>query len=219
MALLTDKDRVAVEQQFTDHLTLPVKLVFFTEQDNCLYCDEIQGLLEELAALSPLLSVEVHDFEQEAGLAAQFGIDKTPAFSVQSTGQEGAADRDYGIRFYGIPSGYEFISLLEAIKLVGSGRVSLSKATLDKLASLQQPLHLQVFVTPTCPYCPQAVVLAHQLAFASGKVTADMVEAMEFPELSDKYSVMGVPRTVINETTFVEGAVPEALLISRLPHN
>jgi glutaredoxin-like protein len=182
-----------------------------------MYCRETRQILEELAELSPLVSIEVYDFERDEVLAAQYGVDKIPATLVQRAGLDGAADTDYGIRFYGIPSGYEFVSLLEAIKLVGGGQLSLSQATLDKLARLDQPLHLQVFVTPTCPYCPRAVVLAHQLAFASAQVTADMVEATEFPHLSNKYSVMGVPRTVINETTFVEGAAPEAMLMARLP--
>lgn len=75
---------------------------------------------------------------------------------------------------------------------------------------------MQVFVTPTCPYCAGAVVLAHQMAVASPMVRADMVEAMEFPHLSVKYQVMGVPRTVINETVHIEGAVPEPMVLVKL---
>ena len=217
MALLNEKDAAAVRQQFAETLTQPVKLVMFSQEFECMYCRETRQILEELAELSPLVSVEVYDFVRDQALAGQYGVDKIPATLVQRAGLDGAADRDYGIRLYGIPSGYEFVSLLEAIKLVGGGQVALSQATLDKLAALDQPLHLQVFVTPTCPYCPRAVVLAHQLAFASAYVTADMVEATEFPHLSNKYSVMGVPRTIINETTFVEGAAPEAMLMAKLP--
>jgi glutaredoxin-like protein len=125
-------------------------------------------------------------------------------------------ETDYGIRFYGIPSGYEFTSLLESILLVGSGDSELDKNTMAFLDSLDQPLHLQVFVTPSCPYCPQAVVLAHRLAFASDKVTADMVEVTEFPEMGERYNVMGVPRTVINENTYIEGAAPESMLLAKL---
>jgi glutaredoxin-like protein len=169
MTLLTEKDAAAVRQQFEDALIQPVKLVMFSQEFECLYCRETRQILEELAELSPLVSVEIHDFERDKALADQYGVDKIPATLVQRAGLDGTIDTDYGIRFYGIPSGYEFVSLLEAIKLVGVGRVGLSQATLDKLATLDQPLHLQVFVTPTCPYCPRAVVLAHQLAFASAK--------------------------------------------------
>jgi len=138
-------------------------------------------------------------------------IDKIPAIAVL-----GPDDTDYNIRFYGIPSGYEFMSLLEAIKLVSAGQAELEPETLAFLEALEEPLHLQVFVTPTCPYCPRAVVLAHQLAFASDKVRSDMVEANEFPQLSMRYNVMGVPRTVINEDVFMEGAAPEQMLLEKL---
>ncbi len=219
MALLSEKDAAVVRNQLTESLTKPVKLLLFTQEFECMYCRETRQIAEELAELSPLLSVEVHDFAAEKALADAYDIDKIPAIAVLGAGQNGEGDKDYGIRFFGIPSGYEFVSLLEAIKLVGGGQMTLSKGTLDKLARLEHPLHLQVFVTPTCPYCPRAVVLAHQLAFASDKVRADMVEATEFPHLSYKYQVMGVPRTVINETIHIEGAVPEAMLVAKLPLN
>ncbi len=87
---------------------------------------------------------------------------------------------------------------------------------MEALAKLTEPISMQVFVTPTCPYCPQAVILAHQMAIASPMVQADMVEAMEFPHLATKYQVMGVPRTVINETVHIEGAAPEPMVLDRL---
>jgi len=59
-------------------------------------------------------------------------------------------------------------------------------------------------------------VLAHRLAMESGWITADMVEATEFPDLANKYQVYGVPRTVINETIHIEGAAPEAVLVNKL---
>jgi glutaredoxin-like protein len=218
MTLLTEKDATVVRQEFADALVGPVKLVMFTQDFECAYCRETRQILEELEALSPLLSVQVHDFVEDKALADQYGVDKIPAVLVLKPGDgDGAEDVDYGIRYFGIPSGYEFRSLLDGIKLIGSGKTSLSQATLDRLSGLSNPIHLQVFVTPTCPYCPRAVTLAHELAFASDKVTADMVEATEFPHLSYKYGVRGVPRTVINEDIHVEGAMPEAMLVAKLP--
>lgn len=219
MALLSEKDAKLVQAQFTENLRYPVKMLMFTQEFECQYCRETRQILDELAGLSPSLVAEIHDFMGDEALADTYGIDKIPAVAVIRSGTDGADDIDYGIRFYGIPSGYEFMSLLEAIKLVGSGELSLSQATLEKLETLTEPLHLQVFVTPTCPYCPRAVILAQELAFASGKVTADMVEATEFPHLSYKYQVMGVPRTVINEDIHIEGAVPEQMLVAKLPLN
>jgi glutaredoxin-like protein len=187
----------------------PVKFHLFTHESDCTYCPETRQIVEEVAELSELVSVEIHNVVQEADYAQSLGIDKVPAIAVMG-------ETDYGIRFYGIPSGYEFTSLLESILLVGSGDSELDKNTMAFLDSLDQPLHLQVFVTPSCPYCPQAVVLAHRLAFASDKVTADMVEVTEFPEMGERYNVMGVPRTVINENTYIEGAAPESMLLAKL---
>jgi predicted DsbA family dithiol-disulfide isomerase len=100
--------------------------------------------------------------------------------------------------------------------MVGAGESHLGAELKEWAASLKSPVHMQVFVTPTCPYCPQAVLMGHQLAMESDMITADMVEAIEFPHLSQKYSVQGVPRTVINENIHMEGAAPEPMLLAKL---
>lgn len=212
MALLTDKVREQVGSEFAE-LTDAVKLVVFTQQVECQYCTETRQLAQELAELSPKLSVEVFDFEADQAAVDAYGIDKIPAIAVVKDGDEPV---DYGIRIYGIPSGYEFRTLLEDIVMVSSGESGLSDETKRYLAELTQPLHLQVFVTPTCPYCPGAVRLAHMMAMESNLVTGDMVEAIEFPHEANRYQVMGVPRTVINEKTFLEGMAPEAMLLAKV---
>lgn len=212
MSLLNDDIRDQVRDEFAA-LTRPVKLVVFTQEIECQYCKETRELIEEVAALSPKLSVEVHDFVANKTVADEYGIDKIPAVAIVADGEDA---KNYGIRFYGIPSGYEFSTLIEDIVMVSSRESGLSSAVKTELAKLSEPLHLQVFVTPTCPYCPQAVRLAHMMAMESDLVQGDMVEAIEFPHLSAKYEVMGVPRTVINEDTFIEGAVPEQMLMDRV---
>jgi len=210
MPLMDDKTREDVRQLLAE-MTGAVKVVLFTQKFECQMCAETRQIAEEVAELNDLIMVEVHDFEDDKALADSLNIDKIPAMAILS-----ADDQDFGIRFFGIPSGYEFMSFLEALKLVSHGEAGLSDETLSYLGALESDLHLQVFVTPTCPYCPSAVILAHQLAFASEKVRGDMVEAQEFPHLSMKYQVMGVPRTVINEDTYLEGAAPEAMLLGKL---
>ncbi len=212
MALLKEEDRNHLIEEFKS-LATPVKIVVFTQAMECQYCKETRMIGEELAALSDKISLEVYDFEKDKEIAETYNIDKIPATIVMAGGEQ---PRDYGIRYFGIPSGYEFSSLIEDIMMVSSGESGLSAATKDILSTLEKPVHLQVFVTPTCPYCPQAVLLAHKLAFESDKVKADMVEAIEFPHLSMKYQVQGVPRTVINETVHQEGAAPEAMLMAKL---
>ncbi|HML20860.1 MAG TPA: thioredoxin family protein [Aggregatilinea sp.] len=205
-----DTDTQNQVRELLSTVSTPVTLHLFTQEFECGYCKETRQIAEEVSALSDLVTLEIHDLQADSELAASLNIDKIPAIAVFE------GDKDFGIRFYGIPSGYEFTSFLEAILLVGAGSVELEKETLAFLEALDEPLHLQVFVTPTCPYCPRAVSLAHMLAYASPKITADMVEVTEFPHLGNRYHVMGVPRTVIGEEVYVEGAVPERMLLDKL---
>lgn len=208
---LMDKDTQDQVRDLLATVQSPVTIHLFTQEFECGYCKETRQIAEEVAELSDLVTLEIHDFVGDQALAEAMGIDKIPALAIN-----GENDRDFGVRFYGIPSGYEFTSLLEALLAVGTGDNELDAETLEFLESIESPLHIQVFVTPTCPYCPQAVALAHRLALASDKVRADMVEVTEFPHLGQRYQVMGVPRTVINEHTSLEGAAPEAMLLQKL---
>jgi glutaredoxin-like protein len=214
MSLLNDQIEKQLRQAF-EALTGPVKIVMFTQGENALECEtcaDTRQLLEEVSALSGKIALEVRDFVRDARLAEQYHIDKIPAVAILS----GDTPKDYGIRLYGMPAGYEFSTLIEDILMVSRQKPALHAKTLDELKKLTQPVAIQVFVTPTCPYCPRAVVLAHQLALASDLITASMVEANEFPHLSNKYQVYGVPRTVIDDVIHVEGAVPEAVLVDEL---
>ena len=212
MSLLNDSVRQQVRDEFAK-MSSPVKLVMFTQEFECQYCSETRELVEEVAALSDKISVEVYNQVTDKEIAEQYNIDKIPAVAIVADGEDA---KDYGIRLYGIPSGYEFSTLIADILMVSSRDSGLSESTKQYLGELESPLHLQVFVTPTCPYCPPAVRLAHMMAMESDMVVGDMVEATEFPHLSQKYQVMGVPRTVINESTFMEGSAPEAMLVSKV---
>lgn len=212
MALLSEKDSTYLKNEF-EKLDRSVKMIVFTQENECQYCRETRELSEELAALSPKIASEVVTFAPEGEAAKQYGIDKIPAIVLV---EDGPQPVDYGIRFYGIPSGYEFATLIEGIKMVSAGDSGLPADIKRKVAAIDKPVHMQVFITPTCPYCPQAVHLAHQMAMENSKVRADMVEAIEFPHLSNKYQVMGVPRTVINETYHLEGAAPGAMVLDKI---
>ncbi len=212
MSLLNEEIKSQLKDEFAG-LTGQVKLVLFTQEMECQYCTETRSLAEEVAGLSDKIDVEVYDFVRDSEIVETYGIDKIPAMAIVKGGEE---PKDYGIRLYGIPSGYEFSTLIEDIAMVSTGESGLDQETKDELANLTSPLHFQVFVTPTCPYCPPAVRLAHKMALESDLVTGDMVEAIEFPHVSNKYQVMGVPRTVINEDFFLEGAAPEAMLMAKV---
>jgi len=214
MPLLNDEILEHVKQELAG-LAGPAKLVMFTQEFECQFCAETRQLVEEIAQVSDQLTAEVYDFVADEKKAEELGVDKIPAIAVvRAEGAESA--EDYGVRFYGIPSGYEFASFLHAIRLVAAGKPELGEETIEALSGLSEPVHFQVFITPTCPYCQNAVMLAHEMAVASPMVRADMVEATEFPHLATKYQVSGVPRTVINETTHVVGAVPEPAMLEKL---
>lgn len=208
MALLGENERKRVIGLF-EKMTGPVRLMMFTQDFECDYCRATRELLEELAPLSDRLSLSVHDFVAEADLAKRHGVDKAPATLVMG-------EADPGIRFYGVPSGYEFGTLIEDILNVSSGEHGLSAQVLELLSRVDRPVHLQVLVSPTCPYCPRAVITAHRFAMASPHVHADMVEVTEFPHLAVKYNVQGVPHTVVNEVAGLVGAVPEIEVAQRV---
>lgn len=205
MAFLKDKDRKALTQEF-ETLTQPVKLILFTQALDCEMCGDTEKLLQEVVALSDKVTLEISNIHLDKERAQQFGIDKTPAIVVMN-------GQDYGIRNYGIPAGYEFATLIEDIRMVSQGDSGLQAETKAALQKISKPLHFQVFVTPTCPYCPRAVLTAHKMAMENEWIRADMIEATEFPELADKYGVMGVPRVVINDEHYFEGALPEQVFL------
>lgn len=208
MPIITPRDKEMMREKFK-LLAGQVKLVNFTQQLECQFCTETRVLLEEIADTSESITLEVYNFQIDRKKVEQYGIDKIPATVVEGT-------KDFGIRFYGIPAGYETATLIEDIITVSQGDSGLSTAAREQLATLTAPVHIQVFITPTCPYCLQAVQLAHRAAIESDLIRADMVEAIEFPHLAHKYDVAGVPKTVINESTHVVGALPEAEFISHI---
>jgi glutaredoxin-like protein len=146
MPLLNDKIQVEVRKTLAG-MAGPVKLVVFTQEAEALECEmcaETRALVEEIAALAPAgkLSVEVHDFVAEKAAADAYQVDKIPAIAIVGA-------KDYGIRYYGIPSGYEFSSLMDDILTVSKGESGLAAATKAAIAKISQPVHIQVYVTPT----------------------------------------------------------------------
>jgi len=209
MALIKDEDREYLRKKFGEEMEKDVKIIYFTQEFECQFCKETREILEELAELSDKIKLEVHEFNKEKELAEKYGVDKIPATLI-------FGKKEYGVRFFGIPSGYEFSTLVEDIIHVSRGETELNPEIKEEIRKIDKPVHIQVFVTPTCPYCPISVNLAHQMAIENENIKADMVEAIEFPHLSQKYEVMGVPKTVINDKREVVGAVPQEMLLEEI---
>lgn len=212
--LLNEEIKNQVREIFSQ-LNDPVEVLFFGREEACELCDQTRQLVEEVVGLSDRLHLSIYDLDKDADLARQYHVDKAPGLVI--AGREGNKVVDYGIRYAGIPAGHEFTSLIHDLVLVSGRDSALSQKSREFLGKLASPVLLQVFVTPSCPYCPRAVLLAHQMALESPMVQAEMVEAMEFPELSERHGVSGVPQTTINDGAgVVIGAVPEDYLLAEI---
>ena len=141
--------------------------------------------------------------------AAEYGVDRVPAVIVAAPGR----DR---IRYYGAPLGNELPTLLDAVDMAATGETRLTEQSRAQLKTLTKPVHVQVFFTPNCVYCPQMISLANQAAIESPLVTSVAIDATEFPDLVRRYNVNGVPKTVINDTVELMGAAPEEDFITAI---
>ena len=157
MSLIPDDKKELLRADFKEKLVDPVKIVMFTQEIECQYCSQTRELVQELAPLDDRITVEVLDFVADSAKAKEYGIDKIPALAI-------IGKKDYGVRIYGIPYGYELETLIDAIITVSRGQTDLSDNTKSILKEVKNPVHIQVFVSLTCPHCPAAAAVAHKLA-------------------------------------------------------
>ena len=141
MSFIKEKDRQGIKKRL-EEMTGPVKIINFTQELECMYCRETRELMEELAELSDKLTCQVYNFQLDEEIAKAYRIDKIPATVIEG-------DMDYGIRYYGIPAGYEFAALLDTIIEVSKNDSGLAENIREKLKEIVSPVHIQVFVTPT----------------------------------------------------------------------
>jgi glutaredoxin-like protein len=213
MAMLTDDDREFLLGRFRDELKDDVTIIAFTKKQEglespgleCEFCRETEELMVELKELSDKIKLDIREFSPDDAVVKDLGIDKLPALIITSCDEAHTA-----VRYFGIPGGFEFSSLVEDIIDLSRRSTDLDQTTKDKVKGVQKDIHIQVFFTPTCPYCPIAVRTAHQMAMENPqRIKADAIEAAEFPGLIDKYEIQAVPTVVINEEIQFEGALPE----------
>jgi glutaredoxin-like protein len=206
MSVVPELHLKQLKTDLSQKLVNPVTLAVFTQELECDFCRKARELAQDLASLTDKIIVEIYDLVKDKQKASELGVNKVPATVV--IGGKGSK-----VTFYGIASGYEFSTLLKDLVQISRAETELLQETRKELSTFKRPVHIQVFVTPTCPYCPAAVSLAHQFAMENPNIRADMIEINEFPQLAIKYNVMGVPKTVINETVEVIGLQPEEELL------
>lgn len=202
MALFDENIQTQLKQIYAQ-LKDEVNIVYFKLDAGCPSCAETKQFLTEMAELTDKIKLEVLDYATNSEEAKTYAISRVPAIVMLDKNK-----KDYGIRFYGIPSGYEVNSFIASLMELSGVTEALPADILQQLAKVTKPIHIQVFATPTCPHCPGAVITAHKLAYNNPNITADAIEANSFPELSNKYNVTGVPKIVINETHELMGNQP-----------
>lgn len=141
MGMIRDSDKPLIQKRLSS-MQSEVTLSYFTQEMECDFCRETHELLEEVAAIHDKITLHVFDFKADQTEVGKYKIDKIPATVIGNA-------KDYGIRFYGIPAGYEFSTLLDGILMVSRGESNLSPAGKKLLKEVQSPAHIQVFVTPT----------------------------------------------------------------------
>jgi glutaredoxin-like protein len=186
-----------------------VKIIYFEQSIGCDSCAPTRRALEQIARDDPRVVLEVLNLVLDKEKAAEYGVDRVPAIIISAPG----CDR---IRYYGAPLGNELPTLLQAIDMAVTGETALSDDSRAWLKDAANPVTLQVFFTPTCVYCPRMISLANQAAIASPLVSTSAIDATEFPDLVRRYNVNGVPKTIINGTREIMGAVPEQEFITSL---
>jgi glutaredoxin-like protein len=213
VTLLTDDVKQQIRPMLAE-LTHEVELKVYTGSSLVIPGSDATGhqretldLLRELAELSGKIAVTETPIagDDEARAA---GITRAPTIVFRRKGEKRT-----NLRFLGMPSGYEFTTLLEAIRMVGSDR-----QVDDPVGDLAESVLLQTFVTPTCPYCPRAVLTAFELALSNDRIVAEGVEATEFPVLSQTYRIASVPDTIIggDAAQRVLGAQPKRQFVEAI---
>ena len=209
MVVEIDEDTKAQVMELFEPMVNDVTMHIFIDGEKCLYCNDVRSMAEQISDLSDRINLEIHEGPPGEGKAAEFGVKHVPATVLHG-------EEPYKIRFYGIAAGHEFGALIGTIVDVSMGTSQLPPDIVEDIEAIDKPIHIQVFTTPQCPYCPGMVRLANQAAIINPLITSDMIESLEFQELAQKYEVFGVPKTIFNEDVSVEGLTPPVMFIEKL---
>ena len=199
MAIFNDDVKTQLRNAL-ESMKKQVNVIFFTQKLECGICADTHEFLKEFTSLTDKLSLSAFDYIEERDKAAYYRIERVPCIALLDDN-----DEDTRIRFYGIPAGYEINSFMRAIFEVSGVRSDIPSEILTRMKNITRPVHIEVFVSLTCPYCPDAVSMAHRFALENTYVRADMIDASVFTPLAIRHNVNGVPKTIVNGKTALEG--------------
>jgi glutaredoxin-like protein len=212
------RDQEALRLRFARDLTSRVRIDFFGQKpspifiagrQDCIYCEEVRRLLEELASLTTRIALTQHDLDAEPEVAKELGVDKAPGVVIR-----GVANRP--LRYFGMPSGNPFLGFIETLIDAARGPAPLQPETARTLRKLKTDVSVQVLLLPACTYSPPVARAALRLALHSVRVKTSIIEIAEFPSLVQRYRIQAVPLTVVNDAVAIPGVMDEALLAKNL---
>ncbi len=186
-----------------------IDVILFTSETGCFSCSKTETLMREIDQLSDKINLKVYDINKNKDMATNYNIELVPAIVV--IGKE-----DYGIKHYGFPGGKEFSPLLEVMISSSMGRPVVSEEITKKLDTIPNNIEVKIFVTPTCPSCPDMVRGAYYYSLVSDKVSTVTIMSNEFEEYSNKYKISAVPTVIFNEKFSREGQMAEETFVNYL---
>jgi thioredoxin reductase (NADPH) len=178
-----------------------VSLVLFTKEGvNDQYNDIARELITEIASLEPKIRAEFHTVGDEA--SKKYGVERSPTLLIEP--------EKYHIRFTGAPLGEEGRTLVLAIIMASTGQPAITEDSVERLGHVAEKRHVRVFVSPTCPYCPQQSLYAVSAAVARPDlVSAEVIEIYENRDLAEQNAAMSVPKTFVGDVNTSQGLEPE----------
>jgi len=212
------QEQERLKKYFDERLTGGVKIEHFTQRplsilvagrDECRFCAETGRTLEELRALSPKISLRVHELSEAAKLAAGYGIERVPA-----TVFRGQLNR--ALRFDGFPGAGLFPPLIDALVSASRGSTELDGRSKRSLQRIRERLDIRLFVSPSSPYCPPMTALAYAFGLENQRLRVSIIEVDEFPRLAEGMRLRAVPTTVIGARARFVGAVDADVFIDQI---
>jgi thioredoxin reductase (NADPH) len=202
--IIDEESAKSLKEKFSNEMKRKVKVKVFLDEEEKIEGSTkfIEEFLKELKDLSDgKINFEIYRKDSEE--AKKYVVDKAPTILIDP-------DNSYKIVYLGLPLGEEAWAFIDTIVQVSKDESLLSNKSKEKLKQLKEEREIMIFVTPTCPYRPYQVLLANNVAIeAKGVVKSVCVDALEFPELADKFEVSAVPHNVINDKTSSIGVQPE----------
>ncbi len=213
---ISPQQRTQLRRTFRKDLKAPVKLRLFTTTPSpiavpgrdCPTCAGAQQLIEEIAAASPKLTLEIHDYYGDPQTARDLAVSRIPAVLL------GNEDRPR-MAFYGIPLGYQTAAIVETVRFLSRGVSPLSNASRRKLRQALRPVHLQVMVTPDQQQSAETAYMAFALTEENPNISAEVVQLRDYPALARSLNVPAVPLVLVNEFYRLTPPVPETALVDQ----